>query len=377
MSVGRRPRRRPVIGLAVVVLLLLTAASPVRAAAGGVARASRAGTFGLESLGGSWPMQKAAVVAHPGRIDAFLVGWDHQLYHYWQVPGRPFLLEPLGGSFKHQSVSAVSWDIHHRNVFAVGTDNKLYHYYQGAGDGSFHRQLLGGEWVAPGLLEAVSQGPNRWDVFITGDAASTLAHYWWPVYGLVGPQLGYESLGRVEGNGLSMSATAWPGRLDVFLVERARGLVHFWQRAGEPFRQELMPDLAWVHDTHVDSVSWAHGRLDVFTSGSAGSSLHFTHYWQTLGSGWQRETADLVTSDGLPKPIAAVSWGEPRLDFFSTFWSDSGLLHYWQENSDFRREPMGGWWTGDISAVSSGRGRLDVFAVGTNSQLYHYWQHHA
>jgi hypothetical protein len=52
------------------------------------------------------------------------------------------------------------------------------------------------------------------------------------------------------------------------------------------------------------------------------------------------------------------------------------LLHYWEEEGTFDRESLGGEWFATMppSAVTWARGRLDVFLIGQDRHLYHYWQ---
>lgn len=230
-------------------------------------------SFKLESLGGSWAQQKPAVAAQRIRLDIFMVGDNHQLYHYWQGQGEPFRLESLGGSFRG-GVTAFSWDIHHRDVFAIGSDNQLYHYWQGPSEARFNHEVLGGNW--DGTVKAVSWGPGRWDVFAVGTNFE-LYHYWYPRYEPTGPTFGLESLGGNHTTTWTLASIAWPGRLDVFAHGDNWGLLHYFQRAGEPFAVEKVPGRPGP-GYHLDAVSWGPGRLDVFRCATRLSVTELQHF---------------------------------------------------------------------------------------------------
>ena len=87
--------------IGIVSLVALAATSSPVSVVNGQAEASDGG-FRLESLGGVWPSQQPAVISmgQRQRIDVFMIGYDTQLYHYWEEFGQPFQLESLGGSFR-------------------------------------------------------------------------------------------------------------------------------------------------------------------------------------------------------------------------------------------------------------------------------------
>lgn len=77
----------------------------------------------------------------------------------------------------------------------------------------------------------------------------------------------------------------------------------------------------------------------------------------------------------LLNPVA-VTWGAPRLDVFLVG-PDRQLYHYWQQGgSVWGLESWGGNLNPltRISVVSWGVGRLDVFGVDDNGALQHFWQ---
>jgi hypothetical protein len=82
--------------------------------------------------------------------------------------------------------------------------------------------------------------------------------------------------------------------------------------------------------------------------------------WEWLGG--------VITS-----PPQAVSWGPNRLDIFANG-TDSALWHRWWNGSSWGGwESLGGVLTSPPSPVAWGPNRLDIFALGTDSALYHRW----
>jgi hypothetical protein len=82
--------------------------------------------------------------------------------------------------------------------------------------------------------------------------------------------------------------------------------------------------------------------------------------WESLGGVLQSE------------PVA-VSWGPDRIDVFAVG-TDSGLWHRWWDGASWGGwESLGGVIQSAPAAVSWGPNRLDLFAVGTDSALWHRW----
>jgi hypothetical protein len=82
--------------------------------------------------------------------------------------------------------------------------------------------------------------------------------------------------------------------------------------------------------------------------------------WEWLGG--------VITS-----PPDAVAWGPNRLDIFANG-TDSALWHRWWNGASWGGwESLGGILTSPPCAVSWGPNRLDVFALGTDCALWHRW----
>ncbi|MDQ6700898.1 MAG: hypothetical protein M3Z36_12030, partial [Acidobacteriota bacterium] len=90
-------------------------------------------------------------------------------------------------------------------------------------------------------------------------------------------------------------------------------------------------------------------------------------------SDWQNFGGSLAS-----EPVA-VSWGPDRLDVFAIF-RDGALWHKWWDGQIWNEweslggsSSTGGTFIGSPSAVSWSKDRLDVFAVGGDGLVYHFW----
>jgi hypothetical protein len=120
------------------------------------------------------------------------------------------------------------------------------------------------------------------------------------------------------------------------------------------------------------AVSWGLYRIDVITRQyGAAASDYFHFYWDTLG--WHK--GELLGGALLNGP-AVCSWGEGRLDVFG-IGTDGQMYHKWYQNGWQPWESLGGQFSpnalGNAAAVSWGPGRIDLFAIGANHDLVHMW----
>ncbi|MFE0463517.1 hypothetical protein ACFW1A_30115 [Kitasatospora sp. NPDC058965] len=122
------------------------------------------------------------------------------------------------------------------------------------------------------------------------------------------------------------------------------------------------------------------GRLDVFVRGADGAIWH--QYWDVnayflnANGGW---SAWESLGGNLASNPTAVSWSSSRLDLFATgtdgniyqkYWTSGGGWTGWQNFGT----PPGGVASGASPAVtSSGNGRLDLFVRGTAGAIWHIY----
>jgi hypothetical protein len=248
-----------------------------------------------------------------------------------------------------------SWSSGRLDLFVQGGDHLLYHRWSTNSGSSFSGwESLG---APPGGLvgspAAVSWGPNRIDVFGRG-ADNALWHRWWD-------GVAWRGWERLGGALLSAPAVAsWgPNRLDVIVVGAQHALYDLvWNGVWHPFSL-----LGGYGLQDPGAVSWGPDRLDVFTLGV--NNLLYHQYWTGGWSGWYQEVPGYWFSGP-----AAASSAPGRMDVFlassnagqplgHAFWAGA-----WYQDSE------GGSLTATPAAVGSYR-RLDVFVRGTDGNLWH------
>jgi hypothetical protein len=114
--------------------------------------------------------------------------------------------------------------------------------------------------------------------------------------------------------------------------------------------------------------SWRENRLDIIVCG--GEDHCWYKAYDSVGGGW---------SPGWEGPLGGpISSGPaitaihpPALDFFARL-PDGGLGHL-APVTMAAWEDLGGQFVGAPAAVSWGEGRLDVFVVNINGEVWWYW----
>jgi hypothetical protein len=165
------------------------------------------------------------------RLDVFVVGPSNGLYHkawngsQWQ-PATDGVWDRLPGYYTG-TPAAASWGPGRVDVFAVGNyDGALYHYgYDGTNFMPSTGELLGGRIV--GSPTVTSWGSNRLDIAVTGADDGAFYHKAWdPTQGGWVPSMtGYDRLGgKVIG---SPTAVSWgPQRYDLMVTGSLDGQIY-------------------------------------------------------------------------------------------------------------------------------------------------------
>lgn len=293
------------------------------------------------------------------RLDAFVVGFDGNLYHRWWDGSNWGGPENLGGGKLINSPSVASWAANRLDVFAVGSDGNLYHAAWNGSVWGGPENLGGGNLI--NSPSAVSWAANRLDIFAIGSDGH-LHHKWWG-----GSWGGVEDLGG--GNfANSPSAVSWAAnRLDIFTIGSDGHLHHTWWDGSNWGNWEDRGGNNYINSP--SAVSWAANRLDVFAIGSDGNLYH--HWWDNVS--WH--DGENLGGGNLTNSPSGVAWAANRLDIFA-LGSDGNLYHKWWD---------GGSWGGPQnlsgndnlintpSAVTWAAGRLDVFIVGASGHWFHKW----
>jgi hypothetical protein len=258
------------------------------------------------------------------------------------------------------------------SVFAVGADGSLYQVEQTQpGGGWTGWQSLGnpgtpvGPSPAAGLLNVIDGFALQ--VVVATDDLSI-----WRRTRI--------SSGDPWGAWESLPGVSAPG--PVALTLDAGAVNHYFAADGSGTLQESTGG-AWMAHPGPEVVApsvaaSADGRLEVFAVTSQGA---LEHQWQLAGGGWSGWFSHGSPQSGTieNQQVALGASADGRLELFAVA-ADWQLYHIWQTAvnngwSGWYSHGNGGARLGWPPAVAaSADGRLEVFAVGADGQLYHIWQ---
>ena len=173
------------------------------------------------------------------------------------------------------------------------------------------------------------------------------------------------------------------GRLEIFYVGTNNDLYHNWQ-----IQPSVSDNANWAGETRFpkDSASQIavaqnkDGRLEIFY---VGTNNDLYHNWQIQPSvsdnaNWAGETR--FPKDSVSQ-IAVAQNKDGRLEIFYVG-TNNDLYHNWQiqpsvsDNANWAGETRFPKDSASQIAVAQNKdGRLEIFYVGTNNDLYHNWQY--
>jgi hypothetical protein len=345
-----------------------------------------AATLAYQALGGSF-IGSPVSIATTNRVDTFIVGTDHALYHKtltpsgWQ-PANGF--EKIGGYILGKP-AAIYGPNNRIDVFVVGSDHALYHtYYDGTAWQPFEN--LGGYVV--GNPTALRTGTQSFDVFVLGaDHAvyhkSYNGHAWFP------SKQSYEDLG-----GYSLSdpiAVSWGrGRIDLFVVGTDYALYHKYTSNLSTWlpSESGYENLGGIIAGQPSVIAPSYGRLDVFIVGNDQALYHkyFNEYstvgWQPSLHGFENLGGHLSgTPVATDSPYATPGEAGDALYVVAKGTDTAVYDKHWDganwQPSITSWEYLGGIAVGDVSAVGSYfnyQQQVDLFVIGTDHGLYHKFE---
>ena len=181
--------------------------------------------------------------------------------------------------------------------------------------------------------------------------------------------------------GSPLVASNADGRLEVFTVAQDGTIWHVWQTA---------PNNGWSNWTQfglsynaassgLTAVSNTDGRIEIFFMGSGGEVWHF---WQLLpNDGWSDAASLGFPAGGIIGKCTATTNSDGRIEVIGVG-SDNSLWHIWQvapnngwSGWDSFGSPPGVPFTiGDPRVVRNEDGRLEVFILGSDGNIWHIWQ---
>jgi hypothetical protein len=310
------------------------------------------------------PGQQLMLSNKDGRLEAFGLGANRQIYHAWQgTPNGAWgtwwsLGDPASGHFISDPAAGRNAD-GRIETFSISDDGNLYHAWQGSPGGAWTGFYSLGHPSAGALTGVPSIATNsdgRLEIFSVG-ADGAVWHIWQTSAG--SGWGGWYSLGAPGGGRFVSNVAAGrngDGRLEIAAVDAGGAMWHSWQwtpsGGWSAFYSLGHPSGATVVGTPGEGTN-GDGRLEIFVHGSDGTVWHS---WQTTPSGgWG--TFYSLGGDDVGDPNIARN-GDGRLEtFFIT--STGQVSHTWQTSP-------GGGWIGPFSLNSNGTVLSGTPQAGTN-----------
>lgn len=325
----------------------------------------------------------------PGRLDVFARGIDDNLWikswtgQSW-VPSQ-FDYALLGGPIVG-TVSVASWGPNRLDLFARGTDGNCY--IKSWTGSAWFPSLLG--WNGLGMPSSAGMGArpkvistevNHLDI-IAPDGARMLYIKSWDGQNWIPSQTGWSALGGPFVG--APEAVSWDSsRLDV-LARGEDGNLWLKSRVDATWIPSqttwaAMGAPAGANIAAKPSVaSWQPGRLDIFVSATDGN-VYIKSWtgsaWVPSQLGWNSMGAPAGKVLGAPQ---VVSWGPNRLDVFARGVDGQLYIKSWVGDSwvpsqlgwNSLAAPPGGFVPKQPRIVSWSANRLDIFASGTDDNVY-------
>ena len=329
---------------------------------------------GFGPLGGNLLGDPAVAHNSDGRLEVFVIGTDHVLYHKSQIVaggGSGWTgYSSLGGNIISNPIVAQNSD-GRLEVFVIRTDHALYHVSQlTAGSNSWSGfTTLGGNIIgnpavgknSDGRLEVFVIGTNHglWHIFETAPSSSNS----WSGYGSLG------------GNIISNPAVGKnsDGRLEVFVIGTDHALYHIFETA--PSSSNSWSAFIFLGGYVISDPAVARnsdGRLQVFVIGSD-HAVYSISQVAASSSSWSGYGYLGGTITGNTNPAAALN-SDGQLQVFVVGPANAILYK-------FQITPGSSSWTDYVSLggavisnpvlATNSDSRLEVFIIESDHALYH------
>lgn len=327
-----------------------------------------------------------------GRLEIFVFDIEGALQHAWQVQWSNSNNWggwcDLGQQGEWPATVAANGDGRLELVVAAGPQQVAYASQSAWSNGwsgwaglpAVPQQVGGLGFYPPGVA---ANADGRLELFVANGALwrseQTAWSNGWPGWQAHGAPDGVLVVGPVT------AGRSGDGRIEVFAVDQAGSLWNIRQTsAGSTFTGwNGFGNPGVALDDRPGLARSADGRLELFIRGTDG---RLYHQWETgVGtfswSGWNTFNADSTPPGGfVDHPVAGAS-ADGRLELFLTG-SDGNIYHSWQvQASDGWSSPWlsegsagGGFGAAAPGLGRNGDGRLELFAVGRDGNLYHKWQ---
>ncbi|AZM48081.1 hypothetical protein DMB38_21885 [Streptomyces sp. WAC 06738] len=277
-------------------------------------------------------------------------------------------------------------------IFGRAGNKTIYHRWQTAPGNGWNQdewQQLDGSSVAGGEPVAAMNRDGRMDVYVRGTGGELYVR--WQVAPSNGWNAeGWRSLGQPPGGALAADPVVTQnadGRLHAFVRSTDNTIWHKWQKPDNTGYRDIWEQLPDRMASNLVVARNADGRLEIFAIDNDGV---LRNLWQTHPDGdkdWVEEwgTLDGRTEDGSPltlrgNPSAGLNQ-DGRLDVYA-LGADGELYVRWQVapsngwNEGWRslgRPPVGEL-ASDPVVAQNADGRLEIFCLGPDQAIWHIWQ---
>jgi hypothetical protein len=330
---------------------------------------------GFGNLGGNLLGDPAVAPNSDGRLEVFVIGADHALYHKSQILAGGNSgwtgYSTLGGNLVGNPVVAQNPD-GRLEVFVIGADHSLLHASQlTAGSTSWSGLTsLGGYIIGNPAVARNSDG--RLEVFVIG-SNHALYHKYQLAAGSTNSWSGYTSLGGyIISNPVAGQNS--DGRLEVFVIGSDHALYHIFELAASSSN-------SWsgfrslggyiISDRAVASNS--DGRLEVFVIGSDHALYHIFELAASSSNSWSGYAYLGGTMLGNTNPAAALN-SQGQLQVF-VVGANNSILYKFQitpgSSSWTQYASLGGFVISNPVVAKNADSRLELFVIGGDHALYH------
>jgi hypothetical protein len=333
---------------------------------------------GFGPLGGNLLGDPAVARNSDGRLEVFVIGADHALYHKSQIlagGGSGWTgYSTLGGNIISNPVVAQNSD-GRLEVFVIGADHALHHVSQlTAGSTSWTGYTsLGGYIISNPAVARNSDG--RLEVFVIG-ADHALHHIFQQAAGSTTSWSGFTNLGGyIISNPVAGQNS--DGRLEIFVIGSNHALYHIFQLAASSSNSwSGFRSLGGYIISDPGVASNSDGRLEVFVIGSNHALYHIFQQAASSSTSWSGYAylGGIILSN--TNPAAALN-SQGQLQVF-VVGANNAILYKFQitpgSSSWTEYVGLGGFVISNPVVATNSDSRLELFVIESDHALYHNFQ---
>jgi hypothetical protein len=330
---------------------------------------------GFGTLGGNLLGDPAVARNSDGRLEVFVIGSNHALYHKSQILAGGSSgwtgYSTLGGNLIANPVVAQNPD-GRLEVFVIGADHSLLHASQlTAGSTSWSGLTsLGGYIIGNPAVARNSDG--RLEVFVIG-SNHALYHKYQLAAGSTNSWSGYTSLGGyIISNPVAGQNS--DGRLEVFVIGSDHALYHIFELAASSSNSwSGFRSLGGYIISNPAVASNSDGRLEVFVIESDHALYHIFELAASSSNSWSGYAYLGGTMLGNTNPAAALN-SQGQLQVF-VVGANNSILYKFQitpgSSSWTQYAGLGGFVISNPVVAKNADSRLELFVIEGDHALYH------